>query len=190
MCRGGGATRNERECHRQAGPHTEQCVAVHDHHPEACRSCGGTLAGNDPEPLRHQVWDLPEIKPVVTEHRRHRLTCPGCGTVTCGTLPPDVPQGQAGPQLMAVRPVQLTEHAAKLYDDLKRAEAAAQHARRLARRVRRLRASLAAEFGAAYLALTPDGRLIQRRKIARAYDPLPAKTVEWQDFAEIPIWDA
>ena len=59
------------------------------------------LSGSDPEPLRHQVWELPEIKPLVTEYQRHRLTCPACGETTCAELPPGVPQGQSGPRLMA-----------------------------------------------------------------------------------------
>jgi len=58
------------------------------------------LTGTDTQPLRHQVWELPEIKPHVTEYQRHRLTCP-CGTVTCGALPHGVPTGQAGARLIA-----------------------------------------------------------------------------------------
>lgn len=77
----------------------EQCAAVHDHRPPKCRGCGDPLSGSDPEPLRHQVWELPPIQPIVTEHRQHRLTCSGCGAVTCGELPPGVPRGQAGPRL-------------------------------------------------------------------------------------------
>jgi len=38
------------------------------------------LAGDDPEPLRHQVWELPVIEPIVTEYQQHRLSCRGpCG---------------------------------------------------------------------------------------------------------------
>ena len=55
----------------------------------------------DPEPLRHQVWELPEIKPQVTEYQRHRLVCPCCGETTCAELPAGVPVGQAGPRLVA-----------------------------------------------------------------------------------------
>jgi hypothetical protein len=36
--------------------------------PTQCRRCGEKLSGSDPEPLRHQVWELPEIKPHVTEY--------------------------------------------------------------------------------------------------------------------------
>ena len=73
------------------------CQSVEDCVAASCRKCGGPLAGVDPEPLRHQVWELPEIHPVVTEYRRHRLVCP-CGVSTCGGLPPGVPTGQAGPR--------------------------------------------------------------------------------------------
>jgi transposase len=79
----------------------EQCIQVVAHKPQRCRRCGRNLRGSDPAPLRHQVWDLPEIKPLVTEHQRHRLTC-ACGTTTCAALPPGVPRGQAGPRLIAL----------------------------------------------------------------------------------------
>jgi transposase len=80
---------------------TEQCDDVHPLKPEECRRCGAKLEGSDPEPLRHQVWELPEIKPHVTEYQRHRLLCPCCGESTCAELPPGVPVSQAGPRLVA-----------------------------------------------------------------------------------------
>lgn len=80
---------------------TEDCNHVEPLKPTECRRCGEKLSGNDPEPLRHQVWELPEIKPIVTEYQRHRLTCPCCGETTCAELPLGVPQGQSGPRLMA-----------------------------------------------------------------------------------------
>jgi hypothetical protein len=52
------------------------------------------------QPLRHQVWEPPEIKPSVTEYQRHRLIC-RCSTVTCDALSAGVPTGQAGPRLIA-----------------------------------------------------------------------------------------
>jgi transposase len=88
--------------HERALIPVEQCTAVVTHKPAACRRCGRTLAGNDLQPLRHQVWELPEIEPLVTEHQRHRLRCPGCGVTTCGALPAGVPRGQAGPRLVAL----------------------------------------------------------------------------------------
>jgi transposase len=79
----------------------DQCDEIEPLKPTACRRCGEKLSGIDPEPLRHQVWELPEIKPHVTEYQRHRLTCPCCGETTCAELPDGVPQGQSGPRLMA-----------------------------------------------------------------------------------------
>jgi transposase len=80
---------------------TEDCNRVKPLKPTECRRCGEKLSGSDPEPLRHQVWELPEIKPHVTEYQRHRLTCRCCGETTCAELPVGVPQGQSGPRLMA-----------------------------------------------------------------------------------------
>lgn len=80
----------------------EHCAHIVSLIPETCRRCGEPLAGSDPEPLRHQVWEIPEIEPLVTEYQLHRLTCPGCSTSTCGQLPAGVPQSQAGPRLVAL----------------------------------------------------------------------------------------
>ena len=80
---------------------TDECDDVHRLKPTECRRCGERLSGSDLEPLRHQVWELPEIKPHVTEYQRHRLDCPCCGETTCAELPSGVPQGQSGPRLMA-----------------------------------------------------------------------------------------
>jgi transposase len=80
---------------------TDDCDDVKLLRPTNCRRCGKKLSGNDPEPLRHQVWELPEIKPYVTEYQRHRLTCCWCGETTCAELSPGVPQGESGPRLMA-----------------------------------------------------------------------------------------
>ena len=89
------------EKHERALIPAEECSAICDHRPKKCRGCGGQLSGTDSAPLRHQVWELPEIKPLVTEHRRHRLTCACCGTVTCGERPTGLRLGQAGPRLIA-----------------------------------------------------------------------------------------
>lgn len=80
---------------------TDQCQDVIPCWPHECRRCGQPLTGTDPQPIRHQVWEIPEIKPQVTEYQQHRLVCT-CGCSTCGELPPGVPSGQAGPQLIAL----------------------------------------------------------------------------------------
>ncbi len=69
--------------------------------PPHCRRCGQNLQGNDPDPLRHQVFELPEIQPIITEYQRHRLWCSCCGISTTAPLPDGVPEGQTGPRLIA-----------------------------------------------------------------------------------------
>jgi transposase len=69
--------------------------------PETCGRCRHPLAGSDPEPLRHQVVEVPPIRPHVTEYRRHRLPCPQCGRITCPVLPADA-RGGYGPRAQAV----------------------------------------------------------------------------------------
>jgi transposase len=86
--------------HERALIPTSECQKVVACVPTACRRCGNALTGSDPEPIRHQVWELPEIKPLVTEYQQHRLTC-SCGCSTCALLPAGVPSGQAGPRLIA-----------------------------------------------------------------------------------------
>lgn len=80
---------------------TEQCSDVVALHPHDCRRCGAALNGDDPEPLRHQVWELPQVVPIVTEFQLHRRKCECCGETTCAPLPEDVPVGQSGPRLVA-----------------------------------------------------------------------------------------
>jgi transposase len=68
--------------------------------PDTCRRCGRPLTGTDPIPLRHQVAELPIVRPDIVEYQLHRLSCPWCHTRTCGRLPPEV-KGQFGPRLEA-----------------------------------------------------------------------------------------
>ena len=80
---------------------TEQCSKVVALFPKTFRRCAAKLKGNDPTPLRHQVWELPVIEPEVTEFQRHRMECKCCGETTCASLPEGVPNGQSGPRLVA-----------------------------------------------------------------------------------------
>ena len=70
--------------------------------PTRCRGCGHRLVGRDPQPLRHQVLELPPIRPDVIEYQLHRLSCPHCGLSTCARLPTGVPTGGHGPRLQSV----------------------------------------------------------------------------------------
>jgi transposase len=78
-----------------------ECSKVVALYPDACRRCAAELQGEDPSPLRHQVWELPRIEPEVTEYQRHRRRCACCGETTCAALPDGVPSGQSGPRLVA-----------------------------------------------------------------------------------------
>ena len=69
--------------------------------PKVCRACGHALRGADPEPIRHQVAELPELRPDVVEYRLHRRVCSRCGATTRGGLPAGVPRGAFGPRLQA-----------------------------------------------------------------------------------------
>lgn len=69
--------------------------------PVACAGCGQTLRGDDPEPIRHQVAELPVIRPEVVEYRLHRLVCRRCGHATRSPWPAGVPRGGFGPRLQA-----------------------------------------------------------------------------------------
>jgi transposase len=77
----------------------EACRSINNHRPAACSACGTALFGDDPNPVRHQVVELPEVKPLVDEHRLHQLRCPDCGEVRRAPLPPDVPASGYGPRL-------------------------------------------------------------------------------------------
>src|SRR5205814_2067888 len=69
--------------------------------PEQCSGCHSCLSGDDPAPWRHQVIELPPIKPVVTEYQWHQLVCATCGTVTRAPWPAGVPSGTYGPRVHA-----------------------------------------------------------------------------------------
>lgn len=75
---------------------------VIDHRPSSCRLCEATLSGDDPNAKWCQVLELPEIKPHVTEHRAHALTCADCGAVSEATLPDEALFHGFGPRLAAI----------------------------------------------------------------------------------------
>jgi transposase len=78
---------------------TEQVDVLVSCKPEACDKCGTALEGTDPEPQRHQVTELPVVKPHVTEYQLHALACSACGTRSRASLPEGVPSGAFGPRL-------------------------------------------------------------------------------------------
>lgn len=74
------------------------------HAPACCAGCG---AGLDDAPVqsvdRRQVFDLPEIRLWVTEHRSERRRCSGCGHLTAAVFPAAVTApAQYGPRVRAL----------------------------------------------------------------------------------------
>lgn len=74
-----------------------------EHPPERCDGCGGDLADGEAvgEPVCHQVWELPAVVCMVTEHQRLRRRCGCCGKVTLASVPAGTPEGAFGPNLCA-----------------------------------------------------------------------------------------
>lgn len=60
----------------------EECHSITDHYPDACWKCGESLEGEDPQPYRHQIVEIPPVVAQVEEHRFHQLECPVCGCAT------------------------------------------------------------------------------------------------------------
>src|SRR6266568_7245995 len=69
--------------------------------PEQCTHCQAPLSGDDPKPWRHQVIELPPIKPVITEYQWHQLVCAACGEVMRAPWPEGVPSRTYGPRVQA-----------------------------------------------------------------------------------------
>ena len=88
----------------------DQCDEVVDLIPEVCRRCGAPLEQHQCQldPLRHQVWEIPEIKPLVIEYHRHRLLCEKCQESTCAVLPVTLGTTTAGPKLLATTAIFLS----------------------------------------------------------------------------------
>jgi transposase len=74
--------------------------------PATCEHCQQPLpvqAGpDDPEPLWHQVVDLPTILVRVTEYQGHARTCAGCGHRTQAAIPAKLRAHAFGPRLSGV----------------------------------------------------------------------------------------
>lgn len=69
--------------------------------PKRCGKCGKKLKGEDSNPLRHQVTEVPPLCAQTTEWQRHRLIC-DCGESTLASLPEGVPKGVLGPRAQAL----------------------------------------------------------------------------------------
>jgi transposase len=88
------------------GTHLRQVEKPDDtiiHPPTNCEKCGGSLAdGEVVGSEARQVFDLPPIRLLVTEHQAEHRRC-RCGMVTCGKFPPEVrAPAQYGPGVRAL----------------------------------------------------------------------------------------
>ena len=70
--------------------------------PDECARCQQPLWGNDANPQRHQVIEIPPMRPVVTEYHVHQLVCPICGDVTRAAWPDGVTTRTYGPRVQAI----------------------------------------------------------------------------------------
>jgi transposase len=90
--------------HRELAP-PEKVNKIVEHRAETCPHCRSTLehAAARPAPPveRHQVWELPEIQPLITEHRLSAGWCPYCQTWVKPDLPAEVGRSAFGPRLQA-----------------------------------------------------------------------------------------
>jgi transposase len=74
--------------------------------PSRCAHCDTPLSKEpgpeDPQPMLHQVAELPELAAHITEHQGHARTCPCCGRLTWANIPDEVRAHSVGPRLTAV----------------------------------------------------------------------------------------
>jgi transposase len=90
--------------HRPPVP-PEQVDTVLEHRAAACPHCQTPLAPDLPPvgaPRCQQVWELPPLRPTVTEHRFPTVTCPHCAQLVTAPPPPELPPGAFGPHLTAL----------------------------------------------------------------------------------------
>lgn len=88
--------------HRQMVP-VEQVSEHTEHFPESC-SCGHSFDGTEErvgDPVIHQQWELPPIRPLVFQYDLHRLCCPCCGKPRLAELPPGASWSAFAPRLEA-----------------------------------------------------------------------------------------
>ncbi|HEV7875001.1 MAG TPA: IS66 family transposase [Enterovirga sp.] len=77
---------------------------VVDHRPDRCACCGGSLQGDLPIEVVSvaERIELPEIAPLMTQHRRLAVRCPWCGTRAVAPVPKEARGTPFGPRLHAV----------------------------------------------------------------------------------------
>jgi len=77
---------------------------VVEHRPDRCSCCAAVLVADLPSETIsiHEQIDLPEVKPLVTQHRRLAVLCPTCGTRVVAPAPEAARGTPFGPRLHAL----------------------------------------------------------------------------------------
>lgn len=101
--RNAGGQKGHKGKKRQLLP-VEQMDHVYPLYPDVCARCAKALkvdqAAQPSDPLRHQVFELPEIEPIKIEYQCHELLCQ-CGHKTRAPLPDEVAHSNFGPRVHA-----------------------------------------------------------------------------------------
>jgi transposase len=98
--RRGGAKRAQGAATRALVEHPDKVIEAPV---ECCANCQADLRGVAPQQIvRHQLTELPVVRPLVIETRTHEVECPQCHTLQRGALPEGLePTRQFGPRLEA-----------------------------------------------------------------------------------------
>ena len=87
--------------HERALVEFSEVDAVERYYPEGDCECGGRLHIDREPAVRHQVFELPEVRFEVTEHQLYQGQCTVCDRRHLAQLPQWVPSGQMGAGLIA-----------------------------------------------------------------------------------------
>ena len=100
----------------------EDLDTVVDHRPTACPDCGLALSPDLPAETVsvHERIELPEVKPVVEQHRRIAVVCPGCRGRVAAPRSASAASTPFGPRLHATA-LYLTTFQALSYERLQKA---------------------------------------------------------------------
>lgn len=100
-CKKRGARKGHQPHLRELLP--QEFVKKHFHlKPEMC-TCGSTnLEETNEKPLRHQIVDIPPIKPEVIEYIQHISRCKDCGALVYRPLPDDIRRQHFGADVLAL----------------------------------------------------------------------------------------
>ena len=81
---------------------TEEVSKIVKSLPTVCKDCGALLLGEDAQPERHQVNEIPKTKSVIVEYQRHTLNCVVCGARNRAEWPKEMPSGSFGERLQGL----------------------------------------------------------------------------------------